>query len=208
MRSCAVADLLEAGDHAQCRRLAAARGTDEDEELLVLDLEVEIVDGGHLAVAFGDVVEGNRGHAQPPRTVVSRARLRSNSGSTSPSNDPKPVPDRMATSSGRSGPYDALQFRVEGDKCPNSVSTSSAGSSSAFSPVRSRVSSCATERPVAAWRTSSLASWVACSVATSRARYFDVQQVYGWISAIVVAFVGAVIVRWLLALVTPDDRRR
>lgn len=33
-----------------------------------------------------------------------------------------------------------------------------------------------------------------------------VQEVYGWLSAVIIAFVGAVIVRWLLALVTPDDR--
>ena len=32
---------------------------------------------------------------------------------------------------------------------------------------------------------------------------FPNQQVYGWIGALVVAFVGAVIVRWLLTLVGP-----
>jgi uncharacterized membrane protein YeaQ/YmgE (transglycosylase-associated protein family) len=32
-------------------------------------------------------------------------------------------------------------------------------------------------------------------------------QVYGWLSAIAVAFVGAVIVRWLLALVAPAPPR-
>jgi uncharacterized membrane protein YeaQ/YmgE (transglycosylase-associated protein family) len=31
-------------------------------------------------------------------------------------------------------------------------------------------------------------------------------DVYGWISAFVVAFVGAVIVRWLLGLVSPRNR--
>lgn len=31
----------------------------------------------------------------------------------------------------------------------------------------------------------------------------DVEQVYEWVSALVVAFVGAVIVRWLLALAGP-----
>jgi uncharacterized membrane protein YeaQ/YmgE (transglycosylase-associated protein family) len=36
---------------------------------------------------------------------------------------------------------------------------------------------------------------------------FEVDQVYEWLSALIVAFVGAVIVRWLLALVTPDNRR-
>jgi len=33
---------------------------------------------------------------------------------------------------------------------------------------------------------------------------FALDAVYTWIGALVVAFVGAVIVRWLLALVTPD----
>ena len=32
---------------------------------------------------------------------------------------------------------------------------------------------------------------------------FGQQEVYGWIGALIVAFVGAVIVRWLLALATP-----
>jgi len=35
---------------------------------------------------------------------------------------------------------------------------------------------------------------------------FGAQDVYGWLGALVVAFVGAVIVRWLLALVAPNDR--
>lgn len=35
---------------------------------------------------------------------------------------------------------------------------------------------------------------------------FGQNQVYGWISALVVAFVGAVIVRWLLALANPPRR--
>jgi len=36
---------------------------------------------------------------------------------------------------------------------------------------------------------------------------FGTNEVYGWIGALVVAFVGAVIVRWLLALAGPRDRR-
>jgi uncharacterized membrane protein YeaQ/YmgE (transglycosylase-associated protein family) len=32
---------------------------------------------------------------------------------------------------------------------------------------------------------------------------FEKQEVYGWIGALVVAFIGAVIVRWLLALAGP-----
>ncbi len=33
--------------------------------------------------------------------------------------------------------------------------------------------------------------------------FFNVEQVYEWLSALVVAFVGAVIVRWVLALAGP-----
>ena len=35
---------------------------------------------------------------------------------------------------------------------------------------------------------------------------FSQSEVAGWIGALLVAFVGAVIVRWLLALVAPKDR--
>jgi len=35
---------------------------------------------------------------------------------------------------------------------------------------------------------------------------FKQSEVAGWIGALVVAFIGAVIVRWLLALVAPRDR--
>ena len=41
--------LLEAADHAQGRRLAAAGRTEQAEELAVLDLEVDVVDGDHVA---------------------------------------------------------------------------------------------------------------------------------------------------------------
>jgi uncharacterized membrane protein YeaQ/YmgE (transglycosylase-associated protein family) len=34
-------------------------------------------------------------------------------------------------------------------------------------------------------------------------QFFGQNEVYGWIGALVVAFVGAVIVRWLLALAGP-----
>lgn len=34
-------------------------------------------------------------------------------------------------------------------------------------------------------------------------QFFGTNEIYGWIGALVVAFVGAVIVRWLLALAGP-----
>ena len=39
--------ILEAGDHAQRRGLAAAGGADEHDELAVLDREVDVLDGDH-----------------------------------------------------------------------------------------------------------------------------------------------------------------
>jgi hypothetical protein len=55
----AAVDLLEAGEHAQRGGLAASRGADEDEELAVLDVDVELVDGGGgvAGVDPGGVVE-------------------------------------------------------------------------------------------------------------------------------------------------------
>jgi uncharacterized membrane protein YeaQ/YmgE (transglycosylase-associated protein family) len=38
-------------------------------------------------------------------------------------------------------------------------------------------------------------------------QFFGTQDVYGWVSAFVVAFVGAVIIRWLLGLVDRGNRR-
>ena len=44
-----VRDLLEAGDHAKQRRLAAAGRPDEHHELAVLDRQVDVVDGDDAA---------------------------------------------------------------------------------------------------------------------------------------------------------------
>ena len=44
-RELAGGDRLEAGDHAQRRRLAAARGPEQDHELAVRDGEADVVDG-------------------------------------------------------------------------------------------------------------------------------------------------------------------
>ena len=46
----AVVDVLKPGEHAQARRLAASGGTDEDEKLAVVHLEVELVDRGAFAL--------------------------------------------------------------------------------------------------------------------------------------------------------------
>ena len=57
--------LLEAGDHPQQRRLAAARRPDEDEELAAADRERDVVDGDHAAGEdLADVVEDDLGHSR------------------------------------------------------------------------------------------------------------------------------------------------
>ena len=56
------ADLLEAGDHPQARRLPAAGRADQDHELAVADLEIEIVDGDHISIALGDMIERDCRH--------------------------------------------------------------------------------------------------------------------------------------------------
>ena len=57
-------DLLQASDHAQGRALAAAGRPDQHQELAVLDLDVEVCDGGHLAVLLGNVVQQHASHMQ------------------------------------------------------------------------------------------------------------------------------------------------
>ena len=64
-RDPALGDLLEPGDHAQERRLAAAGGADEDDELAVLDLEAHVVDGGDPAgIDLGQVFELDLSHGR------------------------------------------------------------------------------------------------------------------------------------------------
>src|SRR6185437_4025146 len=54
--------LFEAGDQAQRGALATARRTDENQELLVVDLNRQIVDRADLAENLADVVEGHSRH--------------------------------------------------------------------------------------------------------------------------------------------------
>ena len=55
--------VLEAGDHAEQRRLAAAGGADEDAELAVGDREVDALDHLGLAEGLGDGAEVELAHA-------------------------------------------------------------------------------------------------------------------------------------------------
>ena len=60
----ALGDLLQTGDHAQGGGLTAARGADEDDKLLVLDLEVEIGDrrSSSTGVDLVDMLAADRSH--------------------------------------------------------------------------------------------------------------------------------------------------
>ena len=57
MRIRPLGDVLEAGEHAQRRRLAAAGRADEHEELAVGDVDVQIVDRSRVVEALRDVLE-------------------------------------------------------------------------------------------------------------------------------------------------------
>ena len=55
-----VVDRLQPGEHPQRRRLAAPRRPDEHQELAVVDLQVEVVDGGVVEPAVGARRSGER----------------------------------------------------------------------------------------------------------------------------------------------------
>ena len=58
----ALGNLLQAGDHAQAGGLAAAGRADEDDEFLVLDLDVQVVDGDNIAETLPNMIEGDGSH--------------------------------------------------------------------------------------------------------------------------------------------------
>ncbi len=66
---------LEAGDHAQRRRLPAARRAQQHHELLVDDVEGQRIDRHDLVEPLRDPVEPNRAHRSPPRRERSARRL-------------------------------------------------------------------------------------------------------------------------------------
>ena len=68
------ADLLEAGDHAQRRRLAAAGRSEHREELAALDVERQVVDRGDVVEALADALDANVGSVC--RARLSRRHLR------------------------------------------------------------------------------------------------------------------------------------
>ncbi len=72
-RDGAVRHLLEPGEHAQKRRLAAAGRADEDEELTALDRERDVVDGDDAAsVDLAHALEDDPGHGFEVYTAMER----------------------------------------------------------------------------------------------------------------------------------------
>src|SRR5581483_11340921 len=64
-------DVLEAGDHPERARLAAARRPDEDDELTVLHVQVEVVHGpSAVRVDLGQPIELDRPHGRADYRVA------------------------------------------------------------------------------------------------------------------------------------------
>ena len=71
-RDDAVGHFLQAGDHSQQGRLAAARGADEHDELPIRNLQADVVDGDEVAREhLPDPVETDVGHAGLPAYSIS-----------------------------------------------------------------------------------------------------------------------------------------
>ena len=63
----ALGDVLQSGHHPQGGGLAAAGGAYQHDEFLIRDLQIKVVDGGHLVVVdLFDVLQGHSCHAHGP----------------------------------------------------------------------------------------------------------------------------------------------
>ena len=72
----ALGDVLQTGHHAQRGGLAAAGRTDQHDELLVRDLQIEVVDGGHLVVVdLLDAFQRNSCHTIDRKSYASAKAL-------------------------------------------------------------------------------------------------------------------------------------
>jgi hypothetical protein len=76
-------DVFESGDHPQQRRFAAARGTDEDDELAVRDIQIHVAQDRDIAVGLRDIAKLDVRHQLSPRTDCGRARVASPPRNTS-----------------------------------------------------------------------------------------------------------------------------
>ena len=68
--------VLETGNHAKSRGLAAPRRPQEDQELAISDLEVEAVHGGDVPKFLGDTLESDPGHRSSAVREIDRSRLK------------------------------------------------------------------------------------------------------------------------------------
>src|SRR5690606_2830116 len=75
-------DLLEPGDEPQRRRLAATRGADEHEELAVVDVEGEAVEGHHVIELLRCLDERDSRHLRHDLLQWSRGSYVSSGGSS------------------------------------------------------------------------------------------------------------------------------
>src|SRR5256885_13968153 len=67
---------IEPGDHAQRRGLAAARRSQQADELALGDLQIEIADGGEGAERLAQLAYGNTGHwIQPLMPLAAKPRV-------------------------------------------------------------------------------------------------------------------------------------
>jgi hypothetical protein len=73
-RDVAAGDLLEAGDHAKRRALAAARRPDQHDELLVRDVEVDTAHRQHLVILLDDLTQRYLSHLFPALNLWWRPR--------------------------------------------------------------------------------------------------------------------------------------
>jgi hypothetical protein len=94
----ALGDLLQAGEHPQRGRLAAARRADDHHELAVLDLQLEIVDRLRpIRIDLVDVLVGDLGHGDAELTSCG-----SNGGSSSAASPGRSAAPRRCAPVGRS----------------------------------------------------------------------------------------------------------
>src|SRR5690349_23709012 len=79
----------EAGDHLQRRRLAAARGAEQRDELALLDAQRELIDGRDPAVMLRQAVENQEAHDRPDNAELGKTSLSARSLGSSACSTPR-----------------------------------------------------------------------------------------------------------------------
>ena len=124
----AAGDRLQPGDHAQQRRLAAARRTDEDDELARASIvEIDAVDDLEVAEALDHLLQDDARHRTPPLTpTLQAAALPPNAGASSHISD---GPRRSAALT--AAPVSAEWYRAVTNSSERRASASVTGSGAA-----------------------------------------------------------------------------